>query len=808
MRLVGPALLVLAASGGLVGVARAHALLLRSAPAADAEMTQPPPAIELYFTEALEPGFSTARLLNSSGAEVETGAVVLDPTDPTHLSLPLGQLPPGLYTIAWQTLSQVDGHEWYGSFPFTVLNADGSRPAGTAAGVEGAGRGELPTPAEVVFRWLALVGALFFFGAALFRLLAGPEAGRGRPAPDLALAAAVSALAVPALWLAAGLLVLGNWGQLVVQALRLGGWESLPAVVLDTRTGLLALARQAPALVGLCVAACLPRSEAARRGQPGRKLRLGLAAAGVVLAGLLAWAALPDHWPVLAGVLALVVAGLALARRGWAWPALALLGAGALLGYTANSHAAAVSGRAWAMLGDYVHLAAAGAWLGGLLLLPWLLLRQRSQAGVEARQALWRQARRYSYLASFSVFVLAVSGLFNSLVELSDLASLFTTTYGRVLLAKLAVLGVALGLALLNNRLLHGRRQRQAEAGQAQALQRQTMTESAVALGLMLTVAVLVQTPPPRFVAPAAASAALPQLPFNTTLTADDLFIHAQVTPNQVGANRFWLHLYHETGTSVGEVQLVRLLFDYRDAQLGQASVDLESLDRATFQSEGAYLSQAGSWDVSIYVRRRGLDDTLAQFRLEVPAPAGLTAASAPWVSPVAAVPGLALAAVALIAAGLAPFIWRRPLEDAGPRLLSIATLAGLVTLTVGLGLAVAAAPAWRERLLAQQAATRTNPIPDTPESRAQGQALYQENCLPCHGPTGLGDGPVGLTLRPAPANLQVHMVPGVHSDAQIYDWISNGFPNAPMPAFGEALTEEQIWHLMNYIRTLVPPEA
>jgi mono/diheme cytochrome c family protein len=319
-------------------------------------------------------------------------------------------------------------------------------------------------------------------------------------------------------------------------------------------------------------------------------------------------------------------------------------------------------------------------------------------------------------------------------------------------------------------------------------------------------VAVLVQIPAPRFLASAASPSGL-QLPFNTTLAADDLYIHAQVSPNQVGVNRFWLHLYHEAGTSVGEVQLVRLRFDYRDAQLGQASVDLEPLGRATFQAEGAYLSQAGNWDVSIYVRRRGLDDTLAQFSLDVPVPAGQATASAPWVNPVPAVPGLVFAAGALLALGLAPLLWRGPLAAAGPRVHSAATIAGLVTLTMALGLSVAAAPAWRERLLAQQAATRTNPIPDTAESRAQGQALYQQNCLPCHGPAGLGDGPVGLTLRPAPANLQVHMVPGVHTDAQIYAWISNGFPNSPMPAFGQALTEDQIWHILNHIRTLVPPE-
>jgi mono/diheme cytochrome c family protein len=338
---------------------------------------------------------------------------------------------------------------------------------------------------------------------------------------------------------------------------------------------------------------------------------------------------------------------------------------------------------------------------------------------------------------------------------------------------------------------------------QVKALRRQVTVESAVAVGLMLTVAVLVQTPAPRFLVPA--SAFQPKLPFTTLINADDLSIHAQVTPNEVGQNRFWLHLYHESGTPIGDVQLVQLRFNYQDAQLGQASVDLEPLGHSTYAVEGAYLSQAGNWEISIYVRRRGLDDTLTKFSVNVPV--GQTANVSPWVNPVPTVPGLILAAGILLALGIAPLVWRIPLESAGSRIHSAAIIAGMVVLALALGLSLAGAPVWRDQIAAQQAALRTNPIPASPESLAQGQALYSENCAPCHGPQGRGDGPLGLTLPIHPANLQVHMVPGVHSDAQIFDWITNGYPNSPMPAFGKVFTEEQRWHILNYIRTLIPSE-
>jgi copper transport protein len=775
------------------GVASAHALLLRSSPPADADLTQPPPTIELWFTEPLEPGFSGARLFDSAGRQLETGAVVLDPADNTHLSLPVGQLAPGIYTVAWQTLSQVDGHEWYGSFPFTVLNPDGSRPSGSAAEVGGAGRGELPLPAEAALRWLALLGGMLALGGPLF-------ARRVVPREPAALAARAQAVVLPVLWAALALAVAGNLGQAGVQSVRLGGLEQLPAVLLGTRTGSLALGRVALAVtLGLFSLWLLPARHPA--------LRLGLAGLLALLAALLAWSGArgePLGWLALAVVLAGVALavwaarGPALVRPVRLWPLLAALAALLLLGHSLNSHARAVPGSLWAVLGDYVHLLAAAAWVGGLVMLALVLWPRRAEAG--PRLDYWPIVRRFSLLASASVFVLALTGLFNSLVQMPDLASLWTTAYGRVLLLKLALVAAALGVAFLNNRLVHARAQKLPEAGRLRALRRQVRVEAGLALALMLSVAVLVQTPAPRGQAPAAAQ---PQLPFTTTLGADDLYLHAQVAPNVAGQNRFWLHLYHESGAPIGEVQLVRLLFNYRDLPLGQSSVDLEPLGQNTFQAEGAYLNQSGNWDLSVYIRRRGLDDTLAQFSLVVPAPAGDLARSTPWQNPAPAVPAALLVAGMLLAVGLAPLLWRGPLQRLGRWRYAHVQVAGGVALVGAFALSVAGVIEWRNRPPPE----RANPIPATAESLALGQALYQDNCLPCHGPAGLGDGPVGRTLRPSPANLQVHMVPGVHSDAQLHIWISAGFPNSPMPAFAEALSDDEIWHVINYIRTLVPPE-
>ena len=99
----------------------------------------------------------------------------------------------------------------------------------------------------------------------------------------------------------------------------------------------------------------------------------------------------------------------------------------------------------------------------------------------------------------------------------------------------------------------------------------------------------------------------------------------------------------------------------------------------------------------------------------------------------------------------------------------------------------------------------RINPIPLNPESISTGQTLFSTNCALCHGQTGKGDGPVGVTLNPRPADLTQHAIVGIHTDAQLFEWITNGFPGSRMPAFKSALSDTERWHLVNFIRSLAP---
>jgi mono/diheme cytochrome c family protein/Tol biopolymer transport system component len=100
------------------------------------------------------------------------------------------------------------------------------------------------------------------------------------------------------------------------------------------------------------------------------------------------------------------------------------------------------------------------------------------------------------------------------------------------------------------------------------------------------------------------------------------------------------------------------------------------------------------------------------------------------------------------------------------------------------------------------EASGPTNPFKVDAQSILAGQKLYLTNCVPCHGPTGKGDGPSAAGLNPRPADFSQHMVPGKHTDGQVFLWIKNGYPNSAMPAWGQRLTDEQIWQLVGYLRT------
>jgi methionine-rich copper-binding protein CopC len=97
----------------------AHAFLDHSDPAVGSTVSASPAALNLWFTQELEPAFSWVTVTDRSGAAVNDGSAAIDPTDQTELTVKLKQLPAGTYTVKWHVLS-VDTHTTEGDFTFQV----------------------------------------------------------------------------------------------------------------------------------------------------------------------------------------------------------------------------------------------------------------------------------------------------------------------------------------------------------------------------------------------------------------------------------------------------------------------------------------------------------------------------------------------------------------------------------------------------------------------------------------------------------------------------------------------------------------
>ncbi len=102
-------------------------------------------------------------------------------------------------------------------------------------------------------------------------------------------------------------------------------------------------------------------------------------------------------------------------------------------------------------------------------------------------------------------------------------------------------------------------------------------------------------------------------------------------------------------------------------------------------------------------------------------------------------------------------------------------------------------------------------PIPSSEESIQTGQEIYARvECNKCHGEQGRGDGPSAPTLETQegfpiwPADLtKPWRFKGGHEPGDIYRAIHTGFTGTPMPSSEDILTQEETWHLVNYVRSL-----
>ncbi|MEU3732910.1 copper resistance protein CopC [Streptomyces sp. NPDC033538] len=387
------AVLVLFVLGG-AGPASAHAALRSTDPEGGSVLPRAPRHVTLAFTESVGLRDDSFRVLDPGGHRVRTGdAGRADGRSDTARVALSGELGEGTYTVAWRVVS-ADSHPVSGAFTFSV----GKASATTASVDTGPTENPLTATLHKIARYLSYLAAALLIGTAAFVALCRPPDPAPLRRPLVAgwwtlLGATVALLVLRAPYEA------GTGPSTALDADALGG-------TLTTRPGVLLVVRLA-----LLVPFALFLLRTAR-GDRHRE-RTALAAAGGA-----------------APTIGLAAAGGAVSAVGLA------------LTWAAAEHASAGIQVPVAMTSSVLHLLATAVWLGGLVALL-LTLRGRPDAGTVVR---------FSRIAFFSVTVLVVTGVYQSWRGLGSWPALTETTYGRLLLAKLAGVAVLLAAAAVSRR--------------------------------------------------------------------------------------------------------------------------------------------------------------------------------------------------------------------------------------------------------------------------------------------------------------------------------------------------------------------
>jgi mono/diheme cytochrome c family protein len=102
--------------------------------------------------------------------------------------------------------------------------------------------------------------------------------------------------------------------------------------------------------------------------------------------------------------------------------------------------------------------------------------------------------------------------------------------------------------------------------------------------------------------------------------------------------------------------------------------------------------------------------------------------------------------------------------------------------------------------------AAKANPVKSTAESLAKGKKWWNIDCSMCHGDSGDGKGDVAQDTKLQIVNLTDPAALKSHTDGEIYWVIKNGHQD--MPPEGPRVKGEELWDLVNYVRSLSKPKS
>jgi copper transport protein len=712
---------------------RAHGYIVRAIPEDRAVLERPPTRLQYWFSEGLEPSFSSVLLRDQTGAVLAEGG-----TDPDNRALMTLAVPPGLpdgaYLVELRPAFASDGHVRSETRVFFVGAAVGG-VAGSASVYE-------VMPLEVVWRVALYAAALLLLGAA----------------------ALYAYVLLPA------------WGNPVYRA------GLLPPRVM----------RRLNTLYGAALLLALAGNIVALLQQSMVFFNTGLDA--VIAQGL--WQVVRigsrfgDVWTARMILLALaaVLFGLSIAWRDERpdtvrafWTANVWVGALLLGTFSITSHAAGSLRLPWvAVLVDWAHVLAVGVWVGGLAALALIMPAALQPYSGEARaQALLAALRRFSRLAVYALAVVVATGIYSALNWLFQPADLTQTGWGLSLLVKVALVGSLLLFGLIHHLAANPERyaRLRTRLNRVLASPLTLLGEAVLALAVLVAVAFLSASAVPEPILPSE-SAAAPQ----ASARVADLNVNVTLSPGGPGINTLDV-LLEQNGQSISDVPVrVQIVQPARDWRSGWQA--LAPVGSGLYVISAADIDREGRWLTLLDIAASPDSVQRAAFAWDIDQAAAVPTAISPGPLNILALVGV-LAALAWAAY---PFAYRfykwldwRPASVA----VAVSALVGTVLL-IALSIAVINQSSADYEATINPPPQIINPVLPDAASLAQGRALFTAHCAAWE------------TAADLPALIE--RLPRTRDEA-LYTAVQEGWRSLP-PCSG-ALSAEQVWHLVNFIRTL-----
>ena len=447
------------------------------------------------------------------------------------------------------------------------------------------------------------------------------------------------------------------------------------------------------------------------------------------------------------------------------------------------------------LVSDVVHLLAAVIWGGGLLyfaILPWGLLRADLSPHI---RPIGRLVERFSVLAMIAVLAIAATGAIAAFLHVYGPEALKVTPYGRTLLGKIVMFGIALGIAGVHLLVIAPALKRQARrfvparaARVGQRLQRLVQLEAGLIMVSMVLAGVLTAYNP------AERPGHIVRQDWQRQV--GEMQMHLSMAPtNEIGGVQFEVGLQPRNGVRVPRDTQVSLYMRMVDHDMGLSDMVATRVTPGKYVAS-SLVSMAGDWQVEVSIRPS--QAPAMQTTVDFEAPTGaldlgrvrrldFSPLSFSWVNALSFAFGGLIIALAIFT------IW----ASKKGKLPLWATPFGLLLMACGgaLGLSVVLVDAYPTTY-------RQNPVPWQAGVVERGAALFQTHCAVCHGPEGRGDGPSAAGLNPKPANLTSEHVDD-HTDGDIFWWLNYGIAGSAMPSFETTLSDVERWELIRYIRSL-----